>query len=120
MTLIVAFPRTLTFTRAFEELPLFSEDAANGDLFFAGLIDGSIEISVDPWGNWRISDLHVSVKNARPTAAGINNKKVQLDPDLSPSLYWLVLDVFNGKYTATLEEWVSEATAEARLCGRAA
>jgi hypothetical protein len=41
MAQIVAFPRTLAFTRAFEELPLFTERAPNGDFFFAGLINGT-------------------------------------------------------------------------------
>jgi hypothetical protein len=118
MAQIVTFPRTLTFTRAFQELPLFTERATNGDLWFAGLIDGSIEISVSPSGDWWISDLHVAVKNACRTDAGI--KTIRLDPDRCESLYWLVLDVFTCKYAATIEEWAHEASAEAGLQGRAA
>jgi hypothetical protein len=43
------------FTRAFQELPLFTQRGPNGDLFYAGMIDGSIEISVTPGGPgaWR-------------------------------------------------------------------
>jgi hypothetical protein len=69
MAQVVPFPRTIAFTRAFEQLPLFTAPARNRDLFYAGLIDGSVEISVDPSGNWWISDLCISVKNARRTEA---------------------------------------------------
>jgi hypothetical protein len=118
MAQIVAFPRTIAFTRAFEQLPLFTAPARNRDLFFAGLIDGSVEISVDPLGNWWISDLHICVKNALRDEAGVNT--VRLDPDEHESLYWLVLDVFTDKFSNTVEEWVREATADAGLHGRAA
>jgi hypothetical protein len=118
MAQIVAFPRTLALTRAFEELPLFTQRAPNGDLFYAGLIDGSIQISFDPSGNWWISDLHIVVKNACRTEAVA--KTIRLDPDEHESLYWLVLDTFTDKYSATIEEWVREASAEAGLRGRAA
>jgi hypothetical protein len=118
MAQVIIFPRTLIFTHAFQELPLFTERAPNGDLFYAGLIDGSIEISVSPSGDWWITDLHIVVKNARRTEAGA--KTIRLDPDECENLYWQVLDVFTDKYSATIEEWVSEATAEAGLRGRAA
>jgi hypothetical protein len=115
---IVSFPRTLVFTRAFEQLPLFIERAGNGDLFCAGMVDGSIEISVAPSGDWWISDIHILVKNA--CRAGTTSKTVRLDPDEHEGLYWLVLDVFTDKYSATIEEWVREAAAESGLRGRAA
>jgi hypothetical protein len=118
MAQIVAFPRTLVLTRAFEELPLFTERAPNGDLFYAGPINGSIEISFTPAGEWWISDLRIAVANAcRGDAPG---KLIQLDPEESPSLYWLALDVFTDKYSATIKEWVRVAVAEADPQGRAA
>jgi hypothetical protein len=118
MAQIVAFPRTLVLTRAFQELPLFTQRAPNGDLFYAGLINGSIEISFTPAGEWWISDLRIAVANAgRGDAPG---KLIQLDPEESPSLYWLALDVFTDKYAATIEAWVREAVAESGLHGRAA
>jgi hypothetical protein len=119
MAQIVAFPRTLAFTRAFEELPLFTQRAPNGDLFFAGLIDGSIEVSVSPFGDWWISDLHIVVKNACRTEVG-GAKTIRLDPDEHEGLYLLVLDMLTDKYPATIEEWVREAAAQASLRGRAA
>jgi hypothetical protein len=60
------------------------------------------------------------VDNARRGGDVGRGKLVQLDPDESPSLYWLALDVFTDKYIATIEEWVREAAAEAGLRGRAA
>jgi hypothetical protein len=120
MAQIVPFPRTLAFTRAFEELPLFTQRALNGDVFYAGLINGSIEISFTPGGDWWISDLHIAVDNARRGDDAASGKLVHLDPDESTSLYWLALDVFTDIYTATIEEWVRQATAEAGLRGRAA
>jgi hypothetical protein len=118
MTQIVAFPRPLAFTRAFEELPLFTDRAIDGDLWFTGLINGSIQISFDPSGNWWISDLHIVAKDACRTES--RTKTIRLDPDEHECLYWLVLDTFTDKYTATIEEWVREASAEAGLRGRAA
>lgn len=111
MAQIVAFPRTVTFTRAFEQLPLFTQRAANRDLWFAGLIDGSVEISADPSRNWWVSDLHICVKNA--CRAEVAAKTIRLDPDEHESLYWLVLDVFTEKFAATIEEWVREEMREA-------
>jgi hypothetical protein len=118
MAQIVAFPRMIAFTRAFEELPLFTQRAPNGDLFYAALINGSIEISVAPNGAWWISELHIVTKDAWGIEA--KPKTVRLDPDEHETLYWLILDTFTDKYTATIEEWVREATVEAGLHGRAA
>jgi hypothetical protein len=115
MAQIVAFPRTLSFTRAFEELPLFTQRAQSGDLFCGGLINGSIEISFTPGSDWWISDLHIAVENARRCGDDAPGKLVNLDPDESPSLYWLALDVFTDKYADTIKEWVREAAAEAGL-----
>jgi hypothetical protein len=118
MANIVAFPRTLAFTRAFPELPLFTQRAPNGDLFYAGLIDGTVEISVGRAGDWWISDIHIVVKNACRIEAPA--KTIRLDPDEHEGLYWLALDVFTDKYSATIKEWVREASAEAGIQGRAA
>jgi subtilase family serine protease len=118
MAKIVPFPRVLTFTRAFQELPLFTQRAPNGDLFYAGLIDGSIEISVTPAGDWWASDIHIAANNA--CRAEARTKTVRLDPDEHEGLYWLVLDVFTDKYSATIKEWVREEAAQAGLRGRAA
>jgi hypothetical protein len=111
MAQILAFPKTLFFAREFEELPLFSERALNGDLFFAGLIDGTIEISFNLSGNWWISDLHISVENARRGQDGIERKIIHLNADECPAFYWAALDVFTDKYAATIEEWMHEEAA---------
>jgi hypothetical protein len=111
MAQILAFPQTLVFTRVFEELPLFSERAGNGDLFFAGLIDGTIEISFNLSGDWWISDLHVSVKNARCADDGAHRKIIRLNGDEYPAFYWAALDVFTDKYADTITEWMHEEAA---------
>jgi hypothetical protein len=59
------------------------------DLFYAGLINGSIEISFTPAGDW--SDLQIAVANAGRGDDAAPGKLIQLDPDESPSLYWLAL-----------------------------
>jgi hypothetical protein len=118
MAQVVPFPRTLVFTRAFEQLPLFSERANNGDLFCAGLIDGKIEVSVAPSGDWWVSDLHIVVKNA--CRAETATKTVRLDPDECESLYWHALDVLTDKFATTISAWIDEAITEADLRGRAA
>jgi hypothetical protein len=120
MAQIVAFPRTLACTRAFEELPLFTQRALNGDVFYAGLINGSIEISFTAGGDWWISDLHIAVDNARRGDDAASGKLVHLDPDESPSLYWLALDVLTDRFATTIQAWIDEAVAEAGLRGRAA
>jgi hypothetical protein len=119
MAQIVTFPRTLVFTQAFEKMPLFTERTRNGDLFCAGLVDG-VEVSVSPGGDWWISDLHIAVENARRTDDGALGKLVRLDPDESPNLYWLALDVLTDKFANTIQAWIDEASAEAGLQGRAA
>jgi hypothetical protein len=58
MAQIVAFPRTLVLTRAFQELPLFTQRAPNGDLFYAGLISAPARRNPRtaggaPGGPWR-------------------------------------------------------------------
>jgi hypothetical protein len=83
MAKIVTFPRTLVFTQPFEKMPLFTERTRNGDLFCAGLVDGVIEVSVTPGGDWWISDLHIAVENARRTDDGATGELVRLDPDES-------------------------------------
>jgi hypothetical protein len=82
------------------------------------LIDGTVEISVGRSGDWWISDIHIVLKNACRTEA--RAKTIRLDPDEHEGLYWLVLDVFTDKYSATINEWVREASAEAGIQGRAA
>jgi hypothetical protein len=111
MAQILVFPQTHVFTREFEELPLFSQRAPNGDLFYAGLIDGSIEISFNLSGHWWISDLHIAVGNARRGQDGIRRRIIHLNPDESPALYWLALDVFTDKYADTIDEWMHEEAA---------
>jgi hypothetical protein len=101
------------FTREFEELPLFSQRAPNGDLFYAGLIDGSIEISFNRSGDWWISDLHISLDNARRAQDGIHRKMICLNADECPGFYWSVLDIFTDKYADTIEEWIALELAEA-------
>jgi hypothetical protein len=120
MAQVVSFPRTLVFTRAFEQLPLFTERAGNGDLFCAGLIDGVIEVSVAPGGDWWISDLHIAVENARRSDSGSPGRLVRLNADESPTLYWLALDVLTDKFATTISAWIDEAITEADLRGRAA
>jgi hypothetical protein len=119
MAQIVTFPRTLVFTQAFEKMPLFTERTRNGDLFCAGLVDGVIEVSITPGGDWWISDLHIAVENAR-RRDGAPGKLVRLDPDEAPNLYWLALDVLTDKFANTIQAWIDEASAEAGIRGRAA
>ncbi len=112
MAQIITLPRTITFTRQFEELPLYSERSA-GVLFCAGLVDGSMEVSFDSTGDWWISDIHINVENYYPGNANLA-KTVRIDADGNPSLYWHLLDTLTDKYAATIEEWIAH---EAEECG---
>jgi hypothetical protein len=102
---VVSFPRTISFTRQFEELALYSEKTRSGDLFFAGLLDGSIEVTFDHTGAWDITDIHIKVDNGR-WGMRAEVKVVQVDADENPALYWLLLDVLTDKYASTIDEWV--------------
>lgn len=111
MAQIITLPRTITFTRQFEELPLYSEKTRSGEVFAAGLVDGSIDVSFDPSGDWHISDIHIKVENYR---MGKDNlaKTVRIDADENPSLFWHLLDTLTDKYAATIEEWIAFEAAE--------
>ena len=110
---LLTFPRQNTFTRQFEELPLYSERAANGDTFFAGLVDGVVEISYDHEGDWHVSDIQIKVENGRRVKDGGVAKFVTVDADENAALYWLLLDVLTDKYADTIAEWIAFEQMEA-------
>lgn len=109
---ILTFPSSHSFKRTFEELPLFSQKAANGEVFAAGLVDGEIEISYSPAGDWWVSDISITIDNFRMGAAA-QAKTIPLCPEENQVLYSLILDVFTDKYAETIAEWVGEEIAEA-------
>ncbi len=111
---VVTLPRTIKFTREFEELPIYSERTRSGETFFAGLVDGSVEVSFDHTGDWHISDIHIKVENYRMGDANVA-KTVRIDGDENPSLYWHLLDTLTDKYAATIEEWMHQEAAERDL-----
>jgi hypothetical protein len=102
---VLTFPRSSSLTRNFEELPLYSEKTANGDVFYAGLVDGTVEISYSGPSDWWISDIHIKVDNGRMGRQGVA-KLVNVNADENPSLYWLLLDILTDKYGETITEWV--------------
>lgn len=115
MAQIVTFPRTISFVRQFEELALFSEKSANGDLFYAGLVDGSVEISFDPSGyrsDYWVADIKIRVDNLRRVKDGGAAKVITINADENAALYWLLLDVLTDKYHETILEWIAEECAE--------
>ena len=105
MAQVVTFPRTISFTRTFEELPLFAEKTKAGEVFFAGLLDGTLEVSFEPSGEWTITDIHIKVENGR-YGKQAEAKIVPVNGDDNPALYWLMLDVLTDKLGATIDEWV--------------
>lgn len=115
MAQIITLPRSISFTRQFEELPLYSEKAANGDLFYAGLVDGNVEISFDGSGDYWISDINLKVDNGRRVKDGGTTKLVNINGDENPSLFWHILDVFTDKYHEIILEWIYEEMAERGL-----
>jgi hypothetical protein len=105
MAQIVTFPRTSCLVRQFEELPLYSEKASNGDVFFAAPVDGTVEISYSDADDWWISAISIKIDNfrmGREAAA----KLVEINAEENPSFYWHVLDVFSDKYADTITEWI--------------
>jgi len=109
---ILTFPSSSSFKRTFEELPLFSQKAANGEVFAAGLVDGEIEISYSPCGDWWISDIAIKIDNFRMGSAA-RAHVVPLCPEENQALYGLILDVFSDKYAETIAEWVYDHLQEA-------
>jgi hypothetical protein len=108
---LITFPRKLSFERSFEALPLLSEKAANSDVFCAGLVDGSMEISFTRAGDWLISDVHILVDNGRHVRDGGARKAVRINGDEHAALYWLLLDVLTDKFAVTIGQWVREEAA---------
>lgn len=115
MAQIITLPRTISFTRQFEEMALFSEKSANGDLFYAGLVDGSVEISFDSTGDYWITDIHLKVDNGRRVKDGGAAKVVRISADEQPSLYWHLLDTFTDKFHDTILEWCHAEAADRDL-----
>lgn len=109
---ILTFPSSYSFKRTFEQLPLFSQKAANGEVFAAGLIDGEVEVSYDHDGQWWVSDISISIDNFRMGSAA-QGKTVPLCPEENPGLYNLILDVFCDKYAETIDQWVYDEMQEA-------
>jgi hypothetical protein len=109
---IVTFPRTSSFVRQFEELALFTEKTAAGDLFYAGLLDGEIEVAYDRDGDWHIANIDIKIENGR-IGENACAKFVNVNPDDAPALYWLLLDRLTDVYAATIAEWVAWELAEA-------
>jgi hypothetical protein len=103
---VVSLPRTISFTRQFEDMVLFSEKTRDGELFFAGLLDGSVEVTFDHTGAWDITDIHIKVENGR-WGMRAEAKVVRVDADENAALYWLLLDVLTDKYANTIEEWIA-------------
>jgi hypothetical protein len=108
---LITFPRKLSFERRFEALPLFAEKAANGDVFCAGLVDGTMEISLDRAGDWYISDVHILVDDGRPGPNSAARKAVQINGAEHMALFWLILDVLTNKFATTISQWVREEAA---------
>jgi hypothetical protein len=106
---VVSLPRTRTLRRQFEELALFTEKTPNGDLFFAGLLDGEVEVSFDHTGQWHISDISIIVSDGRSVRNGGKLKRVNVNADAAPALYWLLLDRLTDVYAATIQDWVEAA-----------
>lgn len=113
MAQIIIYPRHLAFVRQFEELALFSEKTAAGDLFYAGLLDGEIEVAYDASGDWHIADINIKVDNLRRVKEGGAAKLVNVNADDMPALYWLLLDRLTDVYADTISEWVAFEMAEA-------
>lgn len=106
MAKVITFPRTNILVRQFEELPLYSEKAANGDIFFAGLVDGTVEVSYTDPEDWWVSSIAIKIDNGkrgREAAA----KVVEISAADNPQLYWHILDVFSDKYADTIGEWIA-------------
>jgi hypothetical protein len=112
MAQIITLPRTMSLTRQFEELALFTEKTASGDLFCAGLLDGTVEISFDADGDWWVSDIHIEVENYKRGPAN-RSKTVRIDADNNPALYWLLLGVLTDTYANSVAEWIAFEMPEA-------
>ena len=93
MAQVITLPRTITFTREFEELPLYSERTRSGETFFAGLVDGSLEVSFDSTGDWHISDIHIRVQNYQMGDAALAKISASAGPALAAAATGVVTDV---------------------------
>jgi hypothetical protein len=104
-------PTTSSFTRQFEELPLFTH-FAHGEKLTAGLIDGEMEVTystVD--GTWWVSDLWIRTDNHRFGAAS-KSGQLNLNADTDERFYFSILDSLTERYCDLIDEEIADELAE--------
>jgi hypothetical protein len=98
------------FSLPIEELPLFSYQH-KGETLCALLVDGWAEVEYDHSGDWHVTNLRIQCENYK---FGTLNRATlaNLDADRDERLYLLILDAFDKRYTAYIEQRIAEELAD--------
>jgi predicted phosphoadenosine phosphosulfate sulfurtransferase len=86
----------------------------DGTPWRAARIDGEFEVSIEPNGDWSISDVWVAVDNGKVGAAA-KGSLINLSADLDERIYLAVLDALDGQYSTRIQEWIADELDERNL-----
>jgi hypothetical protein len=103
-------PSTFSFTKPFEQLPLFST-FVNGERLSAALVDGTFEVTASTVdGTWWLSDIWLEVENFK---MGTSNRSAQLNlnADTDERLYLSILDSLTEAYCDLIDEEIADELA---------
>lgn len=92
-----------TFTYPFEELALFNRKELGNRTWFAGLLDGTFEVEVEPNGGWDIIEIHLHTENG--VGAG---KTFAVSRDDDRDLFSLLHDRLHEKYASIMPDMIAE------------
>ena len=105
-------PFPAVMEQPFEECPLVWQVDASKTVWTGGYIDGRMEISYGPDGDWWISDVWISVDNGR-LGYEAKGKLLPLSPDANRDLYVMAVDSIEEHYASQIDEWVHDELAYA-------
>lgn len=93
--------------QSFEEVPLVWQVDTSKTVWTGGLVDGQMEISYGPDGDWWISDVWISVDNGR-TGYEAKGKLLNISPEANRDLYVMLVDSIEEAYASRIDEWVDD------------
>lgn len=113
MAQIVAIPTGFSFRHRFEELALFWQ-YTGGIAWRTGRIDGEFEVTVEPNGDWIVTDVVLAVDNGK-IGGEAKGQLLTLDADTDERFYLLALDAIYHSYGSYIEDRVADEAGERGL-----
>jgi len=106
-------PTSIAIRKPFEELAILWI-FQDGTPWRAARIDGEFEVTIEPNGDWIISDVWVAVDNGKIGAAA-EGKMINLRIDTDERLYFAIMDALDGQYSTRIEGWIADECDERGL-----